>query len=48
MKLHEAGILDDVVQLAFAGRTRRLRQLLIDRMQAVALTTSRSPEEDAE
>ncbi|HRK42565.1 MAG TPA: hypothetical protein PLH11_05965 [Gemmobacter sp.] len=44
VKLHEAGILDDVVQLAFARRSRRLRQLLADRMQAVALTAPQPPE----
>ena len=35
VRIHQAGVLDEVVQLAFAGRTRRLRQLLRDRMKAV-------------
>ena len=42
VRLHEAGVLDDVVQLAFAGRTRRLRQVLIDKMRAVQITAPRA------
>ncbi|WP_151718338.1 hypothetical protein [Gemmobacter serpentinus] len=34
VRLHEAGVLDEVVQLAFDGRKRRLRQLLAERMKA--------------
>lgn len=44
VKLYHAGILDEVVQLAFAGRRRRLRHLLADRMQAIALPTPGTPD----
>lgn len=47
VRLHEAGVLDDVVQLAFAARTRRLRQLLKDRMQAVQLAPASPANEGA-
>lgn len=38
VRLHAAGVLDEVVQLAFDGRKRRLRLLLADRMKATMET----------
>lgn len=47
VKLYHAGILDEVVQLAFDGRSRRLRQLLMERMQGVQLSDPNTPDPNA-
>lgn len=40
VRLYEAGVLDQVVQLAFDGRTRRLRQMLAETMRGVQITAA--------
>lgn len=45
MRLYQAGILEDVVRLAFARRTRKLRQVLQAQMRGVHLNTPLASEE---
>lgn len=46
VRLHHAGLLDTVVQLAFDRRTRRLRRLLAEKMRAVQLAPPAEGTED--
>ena len=47
MRMYEAGILDDAVQLAFGRRTRRLRQMLAKALDGVQIAP-RSMQEEGE